>query len=137
MDNTTPYVAIVDDDASVCRAIRRLLFSVGIESESFLSGDEFLRVWSETLDRKPGCIILDIHMPGTNGLDVQRQLSGCGVPVIVVTAFDEIGLRQQALASGAAGYLRKPITDSILISTVKAALDNASPSDSSGFDSPA
>lgn len=125
MENAKPYVAIVDDDASVCRAIRRLLLSIGIDADTFLSGDEFLSAWSDVSVRRPGCVILDIHMPGTNGLEVQRQLSGYGIPVIIITAFDEIDLRQQALASGAAGYLRKPFTDSILLSTVEMALQGA------------
>ena len=125
MENAKPYVAIVDDDASVCRAIRRLLLSIGIDADTFLSGDEFLSAWSDVLVRRPGCVILDIHMPGTNGLEVQRQLSGSGIPVIIITAFDEIDLRQQALASGATGYLRKPFTDSILLSTVEMALQGA------------
>ena len=125
MENAKPYVAIVDDDASVCRAIRRLLLSIGIDADTFLSGDEFLSAWSDVSVRRPGCVILDIHMPGTNGLEVQRQLSGYGIPVIIITAFDEIDLRQQALTSGAAGYLRKPFTDSILLSTVEMALQGA------------
>ena len=129
MENAKPYVAIVDDDASVCRAIRRLLLSIGIDADTFQSGDEFLSAWSDVSVRRQGCVILDIHMPGTNGLEVQRQLSGSGIPIIIITAFDEIDLRQQALASGAAGYLRKPFTDSILLSTVEMALQGASSSD--------
>lgn len=129
MDNVKPYVAIVDDDASVCRAIRRLLLSIGIEADTFLSGDEFLGVWSDASVRRPDCVILDIHMPGTNGLEVQRQISGSRVPVIIITAFDEIDVRRQALTSGAAGYLRKPFTDSILLSAVKMALQGASSAD--------
>jgi FixJ family two-component response regulator len=122
MQSTNPYVAIVDDDASVCRAIRRLLLSIEIEADIFLSGEEFLTAWSEDPTRLPACVLLDIHMPGKNGLEIQRQLSGSGISVIIMTAFDEIGLHQQALGSGAAGYLRKPFSESILLSTVKTAL---------------
>ncbi|MEI5999033.1 response regulator [Paraburkholderia bengalensis] len=129
MQSTSPYVAIVDDDASVCRAIRRLLLSIDIEADIFISGEEFLSAWSKKPARSPACVLLDIHMPGKNGLEIQRQLSGSGISVIIMTAFDEIGLHQQALCSGAAGYLRKPFSESILLSTVKTALQEAASSE--------
>ncbi|MBP0590770.1 response regulator [Paraburkholderia sp. LEh10] len=129
MHSTSPYVAIVDDDASVCRAIRRLLLSIEIEADIFLSGEEFLSAWSNDPKRLPACVILDIHMPGMNGLEVQRQLSGSGISIIIMTAFDEIGVHQQALSSGAAGYLRKPFSESILLSTVKTALQEQTSSE--------
>ncbi|MDN0077163.1 response regulator [Crenobacter sp. SG2303] len=117
-----PFVAVVDDDESVGRAIRRLLHSVGIDADTFSSGDEFLDTLASMPSYHPGCVILDIQMPGINGLEVQRRLAGSGVPVILITAHDDVAVRDQALALGAVGYLRKPFNDSILIKTVQAAL---------------
>ncbi|QCP52635.1 response regulator [Trinickia violacea] len=122
MGNLKPFVAVVDDDDSVGRAIKRLLHSVGIGADTFSSGDDFLDMLSSMPSYRPGCVILDIQMPGLNGLEVQRRLGGSGIPVILITAYDDVGVRAQALASGAAAYLRKPFNDSILIKTVQTAL---------------
>jgi FixJ family two-component response regulator len=122
MGNLKPLVAIVDDDDSVGRAIKRLLLSVGIGADTFSSGDDFLDMLSSMPSYRPGCVILDIQMPGLNGLEVQRRLDGSGMPVILITAYDDVSVRAQALASGAVAYLRKPFNDSILIKTVQTAL---------------
>jgi len=122
MGNLRPFVAVVDDDESVGRAIKRLLRSAGIGADTFSSGDDFLDMLSSMPSYSPGCVILDIQMPGLNGLEVQRRLNGSGMPVILITAYDDMGVRAQALASGAVAYLRKPFNDSILIKTVQTAL---------------
>lgn len=122
MGDSNPFVAVVDDDDSVGRAIKRLLRSVGIGADTYLSGDEFLDTLSSMPSYRPGCVILDIQMPGLNGLEVQRRLNGSGMPVILITAYDDMAVRAQALASGAVAYLRKPFNDSILIKTVQTAL---------------
>lgn len=122
MGNLKPLVAIVDDDDSVGRAIKRLLLSVGIGADTFSSGDDFLDMLASMPSYRPGCVILDIQMPGLNGLEVQRRLNGSGMPVILITAYDDMAVRAQALASGAVAYLRKPFNDSILIKTVQTAL---------------
>ena len=122
MGNAAPFVAIVDDDESVGRAIRRLLRSAGIGADTYLSGDAFLDTLSSMPSYRPDCVILDIQMPGLNGLDVQQRLKSSGIPVIVITAHDDVAVRSQALASGAFGYLCKPFDDSVLIRTVQAAL---------------
>jgi FixJ family two-component response regulator len=125
MDNAKPFVAIVDDDESVSRAIKRLLRSAGIGADSYLSGDAFLDKLASMPSYRPACVILDIQMPGLNGLEVQQRLSGSGIPVILITAHDDAGVRSQGLASGALGYLCKPFNDSLLIKMVHAALGNA------------
>lgn len=122
MGDSNPFVAVVDDDESVGRAIKRLLRSVGIGADTYLSGDGFLDTLASMPSYRPGCVILDIQMPGLNGLEVQRRLSGSGIPVIMITAYDDVVVRSQALAAGAVGYLGKPFNDSILINTVQAAL---------------
>lgn len=122
MGNAAPIVAIVDDDESVGRAIKRLLRSAGIGADSYLSGGEFLDTLASMPSYRPGCVILDIQMPGLNGLEVQQRLSGSGIPVILITAHDDVSVRTQGLAAGAFGYLCKPFNDSLLIRAVQAAL---------------
>jgi FixJ family two-component response regulator len=122
MGNLNQIVAVIDDDESVCRAIKRLLRSVGIGAETFSSGDEFLDTLSAIPSYRPACVVLDIQMPGTNGLEVQRQLAPTGLPVIMITAYDELSARQTALAAGAAAYLRKPLNGAILIKAVEMAI---------------
>ncbi|WP_217591188.1 response regulator transcription factor [Burkholderia sp. GbtcB21] len=127
MDNVKPFVVVVDDDESVGRAIKRLLRSVGIGADTFLSGDDFLDTLASMPSYHPACAILDIQMPGLNGLEVQRRFAVTGVPVIVITAYDDVAVREQALAAGAIAYVRKPFHDSVLIKTVRAALGIVSP----------
>ncbi|RXV64445.1 response regulator [Burkholderia stabilis] len=128
MGNVKQFVAVVDDDESVGRAIKRLLRSVGIGADAFQSGDDFLDTLASMPSYHPACVILDIQMPGLNGLEVQRRLDGTGVPVIVITAYDDVAVREQALAAGAIAYVRKPFNDALLIKTVCTALGIASPS---------
>jgi FixJ family two-component response regulator len=122
MVNLNQIVAVVDDDESVCRAIKRLLHSVGITAETFSSGGEFLDTLAAIPSYRPACVILDVQMPGISGLEVQRQLAPTGLPVIVITAHDELSTRQTALASGAVAYLRKPLNAAILIKAVEMAV---------------
>ncbi|MGE8363648.1 response regulator transcription factor [Cupriavidus sp.] len=126
MSKVKPFVAVVDDDESVRRAIKRLLRSIGLSSETFKTGDEFLDMFDSIPSYRPGCVVLDVQMPGLNGLEVQRRLTGSGIPVIFITAHDETGVREQALAAGAAAYLRKPFNDEIFIKAVRTAIDSTS-----------
>ncbi|MFM0557918.1 response regulator [Paraburkholderia sediminicola] len=127
MGKLKPFVVIVDDDESVSRAIKRLLRSIGIAAETFASGDAFLDVLSSMPSYRPDCVILDVQMPGLNGLEVQLRLSGSGIPVIFITAHDDIGVREHALAAGAVAYLRKPFNDELFVKTVRAALEGDQP----------
>jgi FixJ family two-component response regulator len=123
MSKVKPFVAVVDDDESVRRAVKRLLRSMGLPSETFKTGDEFLDMFDSIPSYRPDCIVLDVQMPGLNGLEVQRRLAGSGIPVILLTAHDNIGVCEQALAAGAAAYLRKPFNDEILIKAVRTAIN--------------
>ncbi|EUC11584.1 response regulator transcription factor [Paraburkholderia hospita] len=123
MGKLKSFVVVVDDDESVCLAIKRLLRSVGIAAETFASGDAFLDVLSSMPSYRPDCVILDVQMPGLNGLEVQRRLSGSGVSVIFITADDDISVREQAVAGGAVAYILKPFNDDLFIRTVRAALE--------------
>jgi FixJ family two-component response regulator len=124
MSKVKPFVAVVDDDESVSRAIKRLLRSTGLASDTFKTGDDFLDMFDSIPSYRPACIVLDIQMPGLNGLEVQQRLAGSGIPVIFITAHDETGVREQALAAGAAGYLRKPFNDEVLIKAVTTAINS-------------
>src|SRR5258708_1097491 len=128
MGKLKSFVVVVDDDESVCRAIKRLLRSVGIAAETFASGDAFLDVLSSMPSYRPDCVILDVQMPGLNGLEVQQRLSGSGTPVIFITAHDNISLREQAFAGGPVAYILKPFNDDRFIRTVLAALEGGQPS---------
>jgi FixJ family two-component response regulator len=124
LDKSKPLIAIVDDDESVCRAIRRLVRSVAMDGETFSSGQDFLDLLDAMPSFQPDCLILDVQMPRMNGLEVQQQLikSGKRVPVIFITAHDEVGAREKALAAGAVAFLRKPFNDELLIKTMREAL---------------
>lgn len=122
MGIANPLVVVVDDDPSVCRAIKRLLRSVGIAADTFPSGDEFLDTLATMPSYRPDCAILDVQMPGSNGLEVQRRLADTAMPVIFITAHDDVAVREAALAAGAVAYIRKPFNDHLFIKTVRAAL---------------
>ena len=124
MSNAKPLIAIVDDDESVCRALKRLVRSLGMAGETFASGQEFLDLIEGMPSFHPDCVVLDVQMPGFNGLEVQERLATNGnpLPVIFITAHDDIGVQQKASAGGAVAFLRKPVNDELLIKTLREAL---------------
>jgi FixJ family two-component response regulator len=117
LKKSKPLIAIVDDDESVCRAVRRLVRSLSMDGETFSSGQQFLDLVDAMPSFRPDCLVLDVQMPGMNGLEVQDRLatSGNAVPVIFITAHDEVGVREKALAAGAVAFLRKPFDDKLFI----------------------
>lgn len=119
-----PFIVIVDDDESVCRALKRLVRSLGMDADTFTSGHEFIELIEAMPSLPVDCVVLDVQMPGLNGLQVQEQLmrSGHRFPIIFITAHDDCGVRDQALASGALAFVRKPVNDELLIRTLSAAL---------------
>ena len=121
MRNVTPIIYIVDDDNSVRRALERLVRSSGMSPRVFSSAREFLD--SDYTD-EGSCLIIDIKMPGLNGLKLQQELSNRGseLPVIFITAFDDEETRNRAKEGGAAGYFRKPVDDQALLDSIKWAL---------------
>jgi FixJ family two-component response regulator len=122
MSISKPFVAVIDDDESVSRAIKRLLRSTGLASETFKTGDDFLTMVESIPSYRPACIVLDVQMPGLNGLEVQSRLAGSNIPVIFITAHDEAGVREQAIAAGATAYLRKPFDDEVFIKAIRTAI---------------
>src|SRR5713226_4619957 len=114
-------VSIVDDDVSVRRSTRRLLRSSGFRAEAFASAEEFLDSKSAA---ETSCLILDLRMPGINGLELQRRLAQNGdrVPIIFLTAPASEEDERSALRAGAVRFLHKPISKEALLSAVRDAL---------------
>ena len=118
----TPRVSIVDDDESVREAINSLLRSVGLQAQVFASAQEFL---NSGYQHHADCLILDVRMPGMNGLQLQEQLVAveCDIPIIFITAHvSDIQARTRALQSGAVDFLIKPFSEEVLLSDVYTAL---------------
>ena len=115
-------VFVIDDDAAVRAAIQGLLKSVGLHSDSFGTAQEFLT--SERSDG-PSCLVLDIRLPGINGLDFQRQLADAGVhiPIIFITGHGDIPMTVRAMKSGAVEFLTKPFRDQDLLDAIYQALE--------------
>ena len=111
-------IYIVDDDASVCRALKLLLDAYEFQVETFSSVEDF---FSAVPDSVPGCLILDIYMPGLNGWDALQRLyrSGSRRPVVAISAYKTAGLRELVLKSGVASFLQKPVNDQELVSFLK------------------
>lgn len=120
----TPLIAIVDDDVMVCEATEDLIEAFGFNACTFTSADEFL-----DSDCVPGtsCLIADVQMPGTSGLQLHRKLiaSGHRIPVVFITAFPDERVRERALSAGALCYLSKPFDGEILRSCIRSALGYA------------
>jgi FixJ family two-component response regulator len=119
---TASIVFVIDDDAGVRASIQGLLKSVGLRSETFATGQEFLR--SKRPDT-PSCLVLDVRLPGVNGLDFQRQLADVGVriPIIFITGHGDIPMTVKAMKSGAVEFLTKPFRDQDLLDAIHQALD--------------
>ena len=115
-------VVVIDDDASVRKALDNLFRSVGLEVELFSSPQEFLQ--SERPDR-PGCIVLDVRFPGRSGLDMQREISAANtpLPIIFITGYGDIPMSVRAMKAGAVEFLTKPFRDQDLLDAVGVALE--------------
>ncbi|HTX41007.1 MAG TPA: response regulator [Acidobacteriaceae bacterium] len=116
-----PRVYIVDDDAGVRASIQGLMKSAGLRSEGFESAEQFLRAGRSD---SAGCLILDVSLPGMNGLDFQRQLGDAGIhlPIIFITGHGDVPTSVRAMKSGALEFLTKPFEDGDLLSAVQQAL---------------
>jgi FixJ family two-component response regulator len=117
--STTVYV--VDDDPDVLKALERLLQSIGLNVATFLSPEQFLERHDPD---KPGCLVLDLQLPGLSGLDVQKALEqrSSFLPIIFLTGRGDIATSVQAMKHGAADFLTKPVDDALLIATIHEAL---------------
>jgi FixJ family two-component response regulator len=126
MHQTAPVIAVIDDDASVRRALQRLLQSAGFTVETFATAREFLNT---NYEAQTACLVLDVHLPGMSGFQLQEYLAASGVPipVVFITAYDDESTRERVNRAGAVGYLRKPFDQSTLIEAItRATGQNAS-----------
>src|SRR6266850_5875856 len=117
-----PTVFVIDDDAAVRASIQGLLKSVDLRSECFGTAQEFMR--SKRTDG-PSCLVLDVRLPGVNGLDFQRELADAGIriPIIFITGHGDIPMTVKAMKSGAVEFLTKPFRDQDLLDAIHQALD--------------
>jgi RNA polymerase sigma factor (sigma-70 family) len=122
MNEPSPIVFVVDDDPSVGRAIKRLVGSVGLQVELFGSAQEFLL---GNRPNAPGCLILDIRLPGISGLDFQHKLAEANIhiPIIFITAHGDIPMTVRAMKAGAVEFLTKPFRDQDLLDAIQLALE--------------
>ena len=124
MTSNKPLIAIVDDDESVSRAMERLVRSLGMAAETYASSEDFVNQFESLPSFRLDCVIVDVQMPGMNGIEVQRRIRRIhkDIPVIFITAYDDSLAREGALAGGAVAFLRKPCNDALFIRTLDAAL---------------
>jgi RNA polymerase sigma factor (sigma-70 family) len=122
MFETPPIVFVVDDDASVRDALKRLIRSVGLQVEVFASAQEFVQRRRPAI---PGCLILDVRLPGVSGLDFQSQLAAAniGIPIIFISAHGDIPMSVRAMRGGAVDFLTKPFRDQDLLDSLHIALE--------------
>jgi RNA polymerase sigma factor (sigma-70 family) len=121
MTEPVPVVFVVDDDSSVRGAIQHLVESVGLRVELFRSAQEFLQA---TRPDTPSCLVLDIRLPGMNGLDFQQELAEANIPipVIFITAHGDIPMTVRAMKAGAVEFLTKPFRDQDVLDSIQVAL---------------
>lgn len=131
MSKSPIRVAIVDDEPSVRTALARLLSASSFEPKTYGSAREFIDAIRTDV---PECLVVDVHMPDFTGLDLQRYLNRINkrIPTVVITAFDDAGMREQSAASGAKVFLTKPLHGSTLIDAILTATGRARPAGSSG-----
>jgi two-component system response regulator FixJ len=115
-------VYIVDDDEAVRNSLRLLVKSVGLTAMALISAQEFLATYDPL---QPGCLVLDVGMPGMSGLELQQQLNLCGavIPVIFITGHGDIPMAVEAMQQGAFDFLQKPFRDQDLIDRIQRALE--------------
>ncbi len=114
-------ISVIDDDESICRTTALLIESFGFRAAAFESAEIFL---SSGQLRNTSCLVLDVQMPGMNGLQLQSHLAaeGCGIPIIFITAYDDEEFHRQAMQAGAVALLSKPFSDEQLLQAIRLAL---------------
>ena len=125
MYDATPCVRIVDDDAAVLKSLDRLLRAAGFAVRTFQSSQDFLQQYDGAA---PGCVLLDLAMPGLDGLQLQQALALCGepCPVIFITGFGDVPSSVRAMKAGAVDFLTKPFDQVQLLAAVRTAIDQDS-----------
>jgi FixJ family two-component response regulator len=116
-----PVVFIVDDDPAIRKSLRWLIESIGVKVQVYESAQAFLDSYDADV---PGCIVLDVRMPGMSGLELQERLNGRGIdlPMIMVTAYGDIPTAVRAMKAGAVDFLEKPVVDQDLLDLIQRAI---------------
>ena len=119
-----PIVFVVDDDISVRESLELLIRSEGWQPETFASAQEFLNRPQALV---PGCLVLDISLPGLNGLELQERLSAAGtsMPIIFITGHRDVPMTVKAMKAGAVEFLTKPFSDDVLLRAIRAAIERS------------
>jgi FixJ family two-component response regulator len=122
MTEAQAIVFVVDDDEGMRQSLKNLIGSVGLRVEAFASAQEFLR--SKVID-VPGCLVLDVRLPGLSGLDLQKRIAdaGIGIPIIFITGHGDIPMTVRAMKAGAVEFLTKPFRDQDLLDAIQQALE--------------
>jgi FixJ family two-component response regulator len=120
--NDKPLVHVVDDDASLRGALELLFDSVGLQTQTYATAEDFLKA---KLSERPGCIVLDVRLPDMNGLEFQGRLAqtGVGMPVVMMTGYGDIPMSVHAMKHGAVDFLPKPFRDQDMLDAVMAAIE--------------
>jgi FixJ family two-component response regulator len=120
----TPIVFVVDDDVSVRESLQSLIRCEGWQPEIFASAQEFLNCPRALV---PSCLILDVSLPGLNGLDLQKRIAGdrIDMPIIFITGHGDIPMSVQAMKAGAVEFLTKPFGDDVLLSAIRSAIERS------------
>jgi FixJ family two-component response regulator len=119
MDQTRPFICVLDDEPQFAKALSRLLKTHGFEVVTYEHGEAFLLACASRL---PDCLLLDLHMPGLNGFDVLERIAARHVPVIVITGHDHPANAQRVQALGALNYFLKPVNEFQLLAAIRDAL---------------
>jgi FixJ family two-component response regulator len=122
MTKRDAIVFVVDDEPSFCEALQCLIGSAGLSVQTFGSAEEFLR---STLPDAPACLVLDVRLPGLDGLELQRDLveKGSQLPIIFLTAYGNVGMSVQAMKAGAVDFLAKPCCSGDLLKAIRQAIE--------------
>jgi FixJ family two-component response regulator len=117
-----PTVFIVDDDRGLCAALSYLLQSVNLQCETYSSPDRFLAAYDPS---RPGCLVVDVRMPGMSGLDFQNELASrdCRLPIIMITGYADVATAVRAMKGGAMEFLEKPFADQVILDSIQQAID--------------
>lgn len=126
MAEASPWIAIVDDDPSVLKALRRSLRVHGFQTKTYGSAEDFLAALPDGL---PECLIVDLQMPGMTGLELLQHLRrrDIQIPTIVITAHSDAGVRERCVSAGADAFLFKPLQNASLFAAIDAARKNVKP----------
>jgi FixJ family two-component response regulator len=120
----TPVVFVVDDDVSVRESLEALIETAGLRTKSFATALDFL---DSCRDASPGCLVLDVSLPGLSGLDLQQRLGARrDLPIIFITGHGDIPMSVQAMKAGAVEFLTKPFSDDVLLTAIRRAIESSS-----------